>query len=72
MNLGNIWEAHQKYQDCLMVDKMNYFANSRYHLNLGICFLRMHKHDDALAEFDKSIECNPSHVKAHIRKGEVL
>eukprot|EP00466_Bigelowiella_natans_P005806 jgi/Bigna1/78878/fgenesh1_pg.58_\ len=42
------------------------------HCNLGTCFLRLHKPDEALREIEESLKFNPNYWRAHWRKGQIF
>lgn len=65
---GKYEEAMKKYQDAAKIDPFNRVFNSPLYMNIGTCLAKQGKHKEAIREYTKSIEMNPSYAKAYQRR----
>lgn len=62
-------EACDTYRKAAEVDPYNRAFNASVYMNIGTCITKMGKYKDALKEFNKSIEFNPTYAKAYLKRG---
>ncbi|PRQ37668.1 putative 43kDa postsynaptic protein [Rosa chinensis] len=70
---GHYEEALSKYELALQLAPdmpSSVELRSICHSNRAICFSKLGKYDDAVKEFTKALELNPSYMKALIRRAE--
>jgi len=62
-------QALQKYRQAAEVDEYNRTFNAAVYMNIGTCLMKQSKHKEAIREFNKCIEFNPSYGKAYMKRG---
>lgn len=62
--------ALQKYRQAAEVDEFNRAFNAAAYMNIGTCLAKLNKHKEAIREFSKSIECNPTYAKAYLKRSD--
>lgn len=65
---GNYQAAADSFTKAIAADPQDYFA----HFNLAIAFSYMHKDDDALAEYKKTLDIKPALYEAELNQGILL
>lgn len=57
-----------KYREAAEVDTFNRNFNSTVLMNIGTCLMKQSKLKEAIKEFNRSIEYNPSYAKAYLKR----
>ena len=63
-------KAIEVYTEAIELDKCNIKLNSIIYANRGLVFQKNKKYDQAIQDFDRSIELNADYFKAYLRRGE--
>lgn len=67
---NNLDQAVEKYREAIAVDEYNRSFNAVVYCNIGVCLKKQNKHKDAIREFNKSIDLNPTYAKAYEKRGD--
>ena len=67
---GKYESAFQKYKEASEVDEFNKSFNSAVFMNMGTCLSKLGKQKEAIKEFSKSIDCNPTYAKAYMKRSD--
>lgn len=67
---GSFQDAHAVYTAALAIDPLNKSTNAKLHCNRAQCCLRLDRHNDALADFNKAIELDAYYTRAYIRRAQ--
>ena len=67
------WQAAvDKYTAALEVDPANRGTNSKILQNRALCWIKLKKYDDAIADCEKAVALDPSYMKARKTKANAL
>lgn len=66
----NFDQAIKAYTEAIELDPYNAKLNSVIYANRGLVFSKMRKLDEAIKDFNSSIELNSTYYKAYLRRGE--